>query len=66
MSSPLFGFLWQDKAKQGQFKLRDLLTVPVQRILKYHLLLRELTKHTEPGHPDQEKLKEALDAMEVG
>ena len=28
------------KANEGRFRLRDLLSVPMQRILKYHLLLR--------------------------
>ena len=27
-------------ANEGRFKLRDLLSVPMQRVLKYHLLLR--------------------------
>ena len=29
----------QNKANEGQFRLRDMLAVPMQRILKYHLLL---------------------------
>ena len=28
------------------FELKDLLTLPMQRVLKYHLLLKELLKHT--------------------
>jgi len=28
------------KANQGKFRLRDLLSVPMQRVLKYHLLLK--------------------------
>ncbi len=28
------------KANQGKFRLRELLSIPVQRVLKYHLLLR--------------------------
>jgi hypothetical protein len=35
-------------AKEGKFKLRDLLTVPMQRVLKYHLLLDQLIKNTTP------------------
>lgn len=30
----------QMAANQGRFKLRDLLSVPMQRVLKYHLLLK--------------------------
>ena len=33
-------------ANEGRFRLRDLLAVPMQRVLKYHLLLRELLSHT--------------------
>ncbi|XP_077581104.1 guanine nucleotide exchange factor VAV3-like isoform X1 [Stigmatopora nigra] len=50
------------RANKGKFTLRDLLVVPMQRVLKYHLLLQELLKHT---HDSAEKsnLKIALDAM---
>jgi len=27
-------------ANEGRFKLRDLLSVPMQRVLKYHLFLK--------------------------
>ena len=39
----LFLFLFQEcqlKANDGKFRLRDLLAVPMQRVLKYHLLLK--------------------------
>ncbi|CAH2222196.1 proto-oncogene vav isoform X1 [Pelobates cultripes] len=50
------------RANNGRFSLRDLLMVPMQRVLKYHLLLQELVKHTlDPT--DKENLKLALDAM---
>ncbi|XP_048882381.1 guanine nucleotide exchange factor VAV3 isoform X1 [Brienomyrus brachyistius] len=50
------------RANSGKFTLRDLLVVPMQRVLKYHLLLQELVKHT---HDPMEKgnLRTALDAM---
>uniref|UniRef100_A0A3Q2CVY0 Vav guanine nucleotide exchange factor 3 n=1 Tax=Cyprinodon variegatus TaxID=28743 RepID=A0A3Q2CVY0_CYPVA len=50
------------RANYGKFSLRDLLVVPMQRVLKYHLLLQELVKHT---HDASEKtnLRTALDAM---
>uniref|UniRef100_A0A671U8Z2 Osteoclast-stimulating factor 1 n=1 Tax=Sparus aurata TaxID=8175 RepID=A0A671U8Z2_SPAAU len=58
-------FLYQEcsnRANSGRFSLRDLLMVPMQRVLKYHLLLQELVKHTtDPG--DKENLRTALDAM---
>ncbi|XP_007432565.1 proto-oncogene vav [Python bivittatus] len=50
------------RANNGRFSLRDLLMVPMQRVLKYHLLLQELTKYTtEPT--EKENLRQALDAM---
>ncbi|XP_072015671.1 guanine nucleotide exchange factor VAV2-like isoform X3 [Amphiura filiformis] len=54
----------QLKANEGRFRLRDMLSVPMQRILKYHLLLRELIKHTEKTHPEKEQLNKALEAMQ--
>ena len=37
----------QVKANDGKFRLRDLLAVPMQRVLKYHLLLKvsDLSTH---------------------
>ncbi|XP_015811782.1 guanine nucleotide exchange factor VAV3 isoform X3 [Nothobranchius furzeri] len=50
------------RANNGKFTLRDLLVVPMQRVLKYHLLLQELVKHTQDA-ADKNNLKTALDAM---
>uniref|UniRef100_A0A8B9QMT8 Vav guanine nucleotide exchange factor 1 n=1 Tax=Apteryx owenii TaxID=8824 RepID=A0A8B9QMT8_APTOW len=50
------------RANNGRFSLRDLLMVPMQRVLKYHLLLQELVKHT-PDPTEKENLRVALDAM---
>ncbi|KAG8451597.1 hypothetical protein GDO86_003699 [Hymenochirus boettgeri] len=50
------------RANNGRFSLRDLLMVPMQRVLKYHLLLQELVKHT-TDPTEKENLKLALDAM---
>lgn len=38
----------QQDANNGKFKLRDILSVPMQRILKYHLLLDKLINETQP------------------
>ncbi|XP_078605121.1 guanine nucleotide exchange factor VAV2-like isoform X4 [Branchiostoma floridae x Branchiostoma japonicum] len=58
----------QMACNQGKFRLRDLLSVPMQRVLKYHLLLRELIKHIQktPMAPKEEKegLEQALAAMQ--
>lgn len=50
------------RANSGRFSLRDLLMVPMQRVLKYPLLLQELMKHT-TDPTDKENLRTALDAM---
>ncbi|XP_019357626.1 PREDICTED: guanine nucleotide exchange factor VAV3 [Gavialis gangeticus] len=50
------------RANNGKFTLRDLLVVPMQRVLKYHLLLQELVKHT-TDPTEKANLKLALDAM---
>ncbi|XP_042340517.1 proto-oncogene vav-like isoform X2 [Plectropomus leopardus] len=51
-----------NRANSGRFSLRDLLMVPMQRVLKYHLLLQELVKHTtDPAEKDN--LRSGLDAM---
>ncbi|XP_011312560.1 protein vav isoform X1 [Fopius arisanus] len=36
----------QQEANNGKFKLRDILSVPMQRVLKYHLLLDKLVEET--------------------
>ncbi|XP_053310589.1 proto-oncogene vav [Spea bombifrons] len=50
------------RANNGRFTLRDLLMVPMQRVLKYHLLLQELVKHT-VEQIEKDNLRLALDAM---
>lgn len=40
------------------------LIVPVQRIPRYQLLLRDLIKHTPEEHPDRQQLEQALDKIE--
>uniref|UniRef100_A0A2K6FKY0 Vav guanine nucleotide exchange factor 1 n=1 Tax=Propithecus coquereli TaxID=379532 RepID=A0A2K6FKY0_PROCO len=50
------------RANNGRFTLRDLLMVPMQRVLKYHLLLQELVKHTQDAM-EKENLRLSLDAM---
>uniref|UniRef100_A0A8V5H1R8 Uncharacterized protein n=1 Tax=Melopsittacus undulatus TaxID=13146 RepID=A0A8V5H1R8_MELUD len=50
------------RANNGRFSLRDLLMVPMQRVLKYHLLLQELVKLS-PDPGERERLRLGLDAM---
>lgn len=51
-----------NRANSRRFTLRDLLMVPMQRILKYPLMLQELMKHT-TDPTDKDNLRTALDAM---
>lgn len=54
----------QKNANEGKFKLHDLLAIPMQRVLKYHLLISELMKNTEDHHPEKKSLEKALDEMQ--
>ena len=47
----------------GKFKLVDLLTVPMQRILKYHMLLQRLLGQTPPVHEEYHSIQQAYDSM---
>jgi len=49
---------------KGKLDLFSLLIMPVQRVPRYVLLLRELIKHTPKTHPDYENLVRAQKMME--
>ncbi|XP_068239225.1 protein vav isoform X2 [Palaemon carinicauda] len=53
----------QNHVKEGKHQFREYLVVPLQRILKYHLLLRELIRSTPQTHNDYENLQRAHEAM---
>jgi len=53
----------EQSAKGGKFRLGDLLAVPMQRILKYHLLLRELLHNTPQSHEEYHTVHQAYEAM---
>ena len=46
------------------FDLHSLLLKPIQRVLKYPLLLHELIKYTETYHEDYDELIQALTCMQ--
>uniref|UniRef100_A0A1I7X974 Guanine nucleotide exchange factor VAV2 n=1 Tax=Heterorhabditis bacteriophora TaxID=37862 RepID=A0A1I7X974_HETBA len=48
----------------NQFKLQDLLCLPMQRVLKYHILLSEMIKSTSVDAPDRKSLESAKEAMD--
>lgn len=51
------------KSKRGNFKLTDLLRLPYQRVLKYHLLFNELLKQTDIEHSAKEQIEITRDSM---
>ncbi|KRZ76093.1 Guanine nucleotide exchange factor VAV2 [Trichinella papuae] len=53
----------QIEANANKFRLQDVLVVPMQRVLKYHLLLKELLKHTPIDHEERFSLQLGWDAM---
>ncbi|XP_051158628.1 protein vav isoform X2 [Leptopilina boulardi] len=54
----------QQEANNGKFKLRDILSVPMQRILKYHLLLEKLVEETpRDWNEDHRQLSKAREVM---
>lgn len=53
----------QKEHSGGRVQLRDILSVPMQRILKYHLLLDKLVHETSPSHEDYRGLERAKEAM---
>ncbi|CAG7727349.1 unnamed protein product [Allacma fusca] len=59
---PLARFL-EDNARQhkGKLTLDSLLIMPIQRIPRYELLVKELLKHTDPNHEDHSRLNIALE-----
>nr|CAG4649071.1 EOG090X00I4 [Scapholeberis mucronata] len=51
------------EASEGSLNLEDLITLPMQRLLKYPLLLGNLCKHTDKSHEDYQGLQLAYEAM---
>ncbi|VIO89268.1 Variant SH3 domain containing protein [Brugia malayi] len=51
-------------ANRNQFHLQDLLSIPMQRVLKYHVLLSEMIKLTSVDSSDRLPLEEAKEAMQ--
>ncbi|KAF2076329.1 hypothetical protein CYY_002385 [Polysphondylium violaceum] len=49
--------------KTKKLDLRSYLIQPVQRITRYHMLLEEVLKHTDPSHPDYNDLQTSYSSM---
>eukprot|EP01105_Mastigella_eilhardi_P004007 TRINITY_DN152_c0_g1_i1.p1 TRINITY_DN152_c0_g1~~TRINITY_DN152_c0_g1_i1.p1 ORF type:complete len:1455 (+),score=396.79 TRINITY_DN152_c0_g1_i1:32-4366(+) len=67
-TSTQFANFLKNAAQQGlKQSLPSLLILPVQRIPRYQLLLKEIIKYTPEGHPDLQNINESLDQIhEVG
>eukprot|EP00842_Homolaphlyctis_polyrhiza_P006733 jgi/Hompol1/7060/HPOL_001538-RA len=53
------------QGRTGAWDLASLIVKPVQRVLKYPLLIKSLIKETDQDHPDYENLNDAFAAMEL-
>jgi hypothetical protein len=53
------------RAHSQAWDLNSFLIKPVQRVLKYPLLLKELKNTTEPDHPDYAMLTDAIRRMKL-
>lgn len=53
------------RGKSNLLDMGSLLIKPVQRVMKYPLLLGELWQATPEDHPDRQPLEEALAAVKV-
>lgn len=60
-SKPSFAKFLESASREhrGKLTLDALMIMPVQRIPRYELLIKELIKHTDPCHPDQSLLLSA-------
>ena len=58
--------IWGKRIKHFQLSLESLLILPVQRIPRYELFLKELLKCTGKTHPDYKYLESGLfDVMSI-
>ncbi|KAI9100492.1 hypothetical protein DFS34DRAFT_614778 [Phlyctochytrium arcticum] len=53
------------QGRTGAWDLGSLVIKPVQRVLKYPLLVKQLLKETLPSHPDYEQLVKAAEDIET-
>ncbi|XP_062386654.1 rho guanine nucleotide exchange factor 38 [Sardina pilchardus] len=57
--------IYEQEGKSNLLDMGSLLIKPVQRIMKYPLLLAELWQSTPDDHPDRQPLQEALTAAKI-
>jgi guanine nucleotide exchange factor VAV len=50
-------------ASEHRFKLEELIKVPMQRVLKYPLIVQRLIQKSGENHPDYSALKDVLDTL---
>ncbi|XP_014668466.1 PREDICTED: proto-oncogene vav-like isoform X2 [Priapulus caudatus] len=54
----------QERANENKHKFQDLLAVPMQRVLRYQLLMKELWKATPDMNEDKPDIEKALNALQ--
>lgn len=60
-NSSLIDALKANAANFRQMQIEDFLVMPIQRLPKYNLLLKDLQKHTPEFHPDRKAIDELLE-----
>lgn len=58
-------YIYSHRGKPNLLNMGSLLIKPVQRIMKYPLLLGELWHATPEGHPDYQPLQKAFTAAKI-
>ena len=59
-----FDFCNEARKACNNAQLQSLLILPIQRMPRYTLSLKEIIKNTEPNHPDLRDLKRGLELVE--
>jgi len=54
----------EEQKKSTRLNLDSFLIMPVQRVPRYILLLKDMLKYTQPSHPDWPMLQQALDKIQ--
>jgi hypothetical protein len=59
----IYCFIFFLETADGRFKLQDLLFLPYQRILKYHIIFKEILSKTPNDHAERQSTMLAYESM---